>query len=189
MLSFPCQNGSDAFIMKDSHNILRDILAHKAGCSPIGYDAMTRVRLIKDNPYGLAACNKLTSGTGFNGAGYVSGIRRTLDKAGLPSNFASSSLPWGEWDSIHKVIIHKGCFYLRLYWSHADMIQNQVKLHGYFTPCGDSIDPKWIIRPNRSSRKQEHAGLDQPNQVVVRSYKFDSLTSVRIDGMTIDMTK
>ena len=175
--------------MKDSHTILRDYLMHRHGASPIGFDAMTKVSLVKGNPYGLAACNKLTSGTGFNGAGYVSGIRRTLDKAGLPSNFAGSSLPWGEWDITHKVIAHKGTFYLRLYWSHADMIDNQVKLHGYFSPCGDAIDPKWIVRPSRSSRKQEIAGLDQPNQVVVRAYKFENLTSVRIDGMTIDMTK
>lgn len=162
---------------------------HRHGASPIGYDAMTRVRLLKGNPYGLAACNKLSSGTGFNGAGYVSGIRRTLDKAGLPSEFAGSGLPWGEWDIAHKVVAHKGNLYLRLYWNHADLIANQVKLHGYFSPCGDEIDPKWIVRPNRSSRKQEIAGLDQPNQVVVRAYKFDSLTAVRVDGMTIDMTK
>ena len=182
-------DGSGAFIMKESHKILRDVLAHKAGCSPIGYDAMTKVSLVKGNPYGLAACNKLTSGTGFNGASYVSGIKRTLERAGMTSEFAGSGLPWGQWDIAHKVIAHKGCFYLRLYWSHADLITNQVKLHGYFSPSGDAIDPKWIVRPNRSSRKQEAAGLDQPNQVVVRSYKFDSLTAVRIDGMTIDMTK
>lgn len=189
MIPFLMPDGSGAFIMKESHKILRDVLAHKAGCSPIGYDAMTKVSLVKGNPYGLAACNKLTSGTGFNGASYVSGIKRTLERAGMTSEFAGSGLPWGQWDIAHKVIAHKGCFYLRLYWSHADLITNQVKLHGYFSPSGDAIDPKWIVRPNRSSRKQEAAGLDQPNQVVVRSYKFDSLTAVRIDGMTIDMTK
>ena len=175
--------------MKSSHNILRDILAHKAGCSPIGFNAETQVRLVKGNPYGLATCRKLTSGTGFNGASYVNGIKRTLTNAGLTSEFTGSSLPWGKWDSTHKVIIHKGNFYLRLYWNHADLIANQVKLHGYFSPCGDEIDPQWIVRSNRSSRKQELVGLDQPNQVVVRAYKFDSLTAVRIDGMTIDMTK
>ncbi len=176
-------------IMKKPHNILRDILVHKVGCSPIGFQARTQARLIKGNPYGLATCNKLTSGTGFNGASYVNGIKRTLNKAGLNESFVGSSLPWGKWDSLHKVISHKGAFYLRLYWSHADMVQNQVKLHGYFSPCGDEIDPQWIIRSSRSSKKQEVVGLDQPNQVVVRSYKFDSLISIRVDGMTIDMTK
>lgn len=180
----------DAFnIMKDSHTILRDYLMHRHGASPIGYDAETQVRLVKGNPYGLATCRKLTSGTGFNGASYVNGIKRTLTNAGMTSDFAGAGLPWGQWDITHKVIAHKGAYYLRLYWNHADMIDNQVKLHGYFTPCGDEIDPQWIVRSNRSSRKQEVAGLDQPNQVVVRSYKFDSLTAVRVDGMTIDMTK
>lgn len=173
--------------MKQSHEILRDILAHEAGCSPIGFDAMTQVRLLKGNPYGLTACNKLTSGIGFNGASYVNGIKRTLERAGLDTGFAGSGLPWGKWDSLHKVITHKGNYYLRLYWSHADMIQNQVKLHGYFDSQGQEIDAKWIVRSNRSSRKQEIAGLDQPNQVVVRAYKFDSLTSVRINGLNLNM--
>lgn len=176
--------------MKSSHYILRDLLAHRAGSFPVGFEAKTRAFLKLGNPHGLRTCSKYASGTGFVGAGYVNGIKRTLAKAGLPEDFKGAGLWRGaRWNVLHKVIEKGGEFYLSLYWNHLDMHENQVHVRGYYDRLGNLIDPKHVIIKESESKKQARKGLDKPNQIMVRRYKFSSLRTVTINGMTIDMSK
>lgn len=172
---------------KITHKELADLLASKPGAMPVGIDAETDAKARKTgNPYG--AIRKRVRAVGFVGADYVTGLVREGARQGIDaSGFEGDSLPWGEWLTVGKVIVHKGAFYLRTQTTPGQRNRQPAKVLAYLGENGETL-AKELVAPflprETVSAKQVAIGFDAEKQVKVRTYAFASLRKVRVAGQS-----
>lgn len=132
---------------------------------------------------------KLTQIVGLVGCGvnYESMVNNRMVKEGTPrsdADFEAGSLPWGEWvTGGEKMLLkHKGNFYLRVYCVSANAPKVE---HEYKGAPIDLKDPKFDAFRKPEKVEGENQGLEKP--IVVRSYGFESIKSIKIDGEIFDI--
>ena len=127
---------------------------------------------------------KLTKLVGLVGMGvtYETMVNNRLVKEGTPrvdADFEAGSLPWGEWVAGGEKMLlkHKGNFYLRVYCVSANAPKVE---HIHKGVTIDLKDPKFDAFRKPEKAEGENQGLEKP--IVVRSYGFDSIREITLDG-------
>lgn len=172
---------------KITHKELASLLASVPGAMPVGIDAETDAKARKTgNPYGTI--KKRIRAVGFVGADYVTGLVREGARQGVDATeFQVDSLPWGEWLTVDKVIVHKGAFYLRTQTSPGQRNRQPAKVLAYLGENGETLTKEQVdpFLPRETvSAKQAAIGIDAAKQVKVRTYAFASLRKVRVAGQS-----
>lgn len=137
-------------------------------------------------PKGVFHCYQIQVQLGMS---YEDGVQRRVDKAGqfdLPEDvtFQADPLPWGEWDISGLTLMHHGGWYLRGYPTKDGFKQLSETYVDY---DGDAIDPvlwdlfvKEFKEIKKESIKQAAFGLAEEDQLMVRTFKFDSIQEIHI---------
>lgn len=163
------------------------MLEGNAGAVIVGLNATVDARAKGD----LRGTLKRVRAVGFVGADYGKavvreGARQYVDA----SEFTPARLPWGQWLVPHKVITHKGAYYLRTQSTPGQRRAQPAKVLGYMTedmePMPASMVRPYLPAPSYSARQQEvGVGDGTPDeQVWVRTYAFSSIDTVRVGGCT-----
>lgn len=107
------------------------------------------------------------------GIDYQNSVNNRLERKGIEGDFTAEKLPWGDWykylndkgeeeTAFKKVIFHNGKFYIRLYKVKNTEIRATYYLDGVRVNYSD-IKP-YLKEENKSSKKQEAAGLSEEEQ-------------------------
>lgn len=165
---------------------IRDIIENKVnGATFASLDTLTRPVLLggKKNPHQnrvFKACigsnvmlfsNKRTNA-------YDAMVKRRLESVGMnPEDFVLSPRTWGERLPNEPVVTHKGQFYLEVIFRKAGRVQ-------YYLDCLPVA--KSAIQGLPDKDEAEQGGLPEENKVVIRTFKFDSIWRVAIDGKVFE---
>ncbi len=163
-----------------------DILASKKGANIIGIEAETDCRARKtNNPFGVIF--KHVRAVGFCGADYEIAVINEGFRQNKEIEFTSEPLPWGVWKLDGKVIEHKGNLYLRLQTTSGQRKRQPAKILSYRAENGRFVsyeEIKSFLPEKRESQKQLDAGLKTESEIMVRTYAFNSIKKIRINGET-----
>jgi len=169
-----------------SQNELLKIISESKGAIPVGLFSVTDARARKTgNPYGKIF--KLCRAVGFVGANYQRAVENEAARQGEnASEFQAESLPWGNWLIQNKVIEHKGELYLRTQTAPGQRRKQPARVTGYLSESlqilsREQVKP-FLPESRESSKQQDEAGLSET--VWVRTYKFNSIKKIRINGKT-----
>lgn len=179
--------------------LIATLNAHKGACI-VGISALTDSKARKTgNPHGTIF--KDIRAVGFVGADYQSAVQRQGERVGATeaSEFKAKPLPWGVWveGMEGKVIAHKGGHYLRTQTTPGQRKRQPAKLIGYRNDKGEFL-PHAEVKPflpiAKASERQAAVGVGgedgtQSEQIMVRTYAFDSIRKVRVNGQTFKLVK
>lgn len=172
---------------KLTHNQFAQMLADVKGVALVGLSTLTDAKARKtNNPFGIIF--KQCRGVGLVGADYQASVNREGERQGVQADYQAESLPWGQWKIANKVIEHKGQLYLRTQSSPGQRRKSPVRLIAYRNATGqflpsDKVKP--FIPETRESEKQQNSGLEKT--VWVRTYGFNSIKKVRVNGQTFEL--
>lgn len=174
-----------------------EILAARKGAAIVGIEALTDAKALKTgNPFPEKTVLKHVRAVGFVGANYGASVRREGERQGAEdaASFEAMPLPWGAWYIPHKVIEHKGAFYLRTQSTPGQRNRQPARLlsyrdtHGQFL-AREAVKP-FLPAPSASARQAAHGiGDDAREQVAVRTYRFDSIKKIRVNGETFRLVE
>ena len=163
-----------------THTQLASLVKSHKGVLFLGITAITDTKAKKTgNPFGTIL--KKSRFVGVSGADYESAVQR----AGA-ENFNAEKLPWGEFvpDSGRKLIAHKGGLYLRCQTTGKQRKHRKAVVQYFAQGKKVSRDAVAPFLPSTNSAKQASAGVGEENQVQVRTFSFESLQSVRVNGQS-----
>ncbi len=151
-----------------------------------GRGANSMIEKLNIDPDEIRKHTKLVGLIG-QGVSYESMVNHRLVKEGTPkedADFEAGSLLWGEWViGGEKVLLkHKGQFYLRVYCVSANRPEVEYSYKGERI---DLKDPKFDAFRKPEKEEGANQGLEKP--IVVRSYGFDSIKEIKIDGETFEI--
>lgn len=167
----------------DKQQAIMAALANVSGASFIAIDTLTTEALKggKKNPM-QGRVTKTTTGSSVmvfqnkNGSAYAAMVERRLAAEGKdPKDFELKPRTWGERIKNTPFITHKGELYLEV----------------IFLKAGKStffLDGKEIARDDIEGIEKTppaegaQGGLSEDRQVVIRTYKVESITGMRVDG-------
>jgi hypothetical protein len=169
-----------------THTELANIIRNIPGTVIMGIQAATDARARKTgNPHG--PITKVVRAVGIVGANYAGAVARESG-----ADFKADALPWGSWDTPSKLIRHNGALYLRTQTRPGNRRAQAARVLRYESQDGKRLrreDVKPFLPAPSVSRKQQDAGLETvKEQVWVRTYSFESLRKVRIQGRTYKVT-
>jgi len=133
----------------------------------------------KVNPFGKIL--KQSRFVGFCGASYEKAVNREANRQGLEADFQGGKLVWGKWLIPHKLIEHKQKLYLRCQFTPRQRPNKVI----YRNETGQFLSKETILPylpPIRESAKQQDIGLEKTIQV--RTFSFDSIQKIRLQGVT-----
>ncbi len=175
---------------------IQRIVAH-AGTTIIGIEALTDAKARKtDNPFGTIY--KHVRAVGFVGANYEKAVQREGERQSADaSGFEARPLPWGTWHTPHKIIQHKGGYYLRTQTTPSQRKRQAAKVLAYRDASGKYLareDVKPFLPIPAVSHRQAAVGVGSEEgtareQIMVRTYAFDSIRKVRVGGKTFELVK
>jgi hypothetical protein len=151
------------------------------GTTFIGIDTVTVEKLTggKNNPMqGLVQKTNLSSNVmvfqNKSQSAYGAKVQRHLEKCGkAASDFVLSPRTWGERIEGTPIITHKGTFYLEVIFIKSGAVS--YTLEG--TPIA-----KEDIEGIKVSTGGAQGGLEDSEKVIIRTYKFDSIVSFRLNN-------
>jgi len=163
---------------------LYDIMADVSGASFIGLDTVTTPVLTggKKNPM-QGRIEKHMDGASVmvfqnkNSNGYENMVNRRLEKEGFDAGtFNVGQRAWGERVEGLPIVTHKGADYLEVIFLKAGQVR--------YTLDGQPIEYA-DIEGMKAASEGSQGGLD--NKVVIRTFKADSIKTIRIDGQSINL--
>jgi hypothetical protein len=158
---------------------LAEKIAKLSGTIIAGLQTLTDAKA-KTNPIGKIL--KQSRFVGFIGANYQSAVEREATRQGVDaSEFQGEKLPWGKWLVPNKLIEHKGKLYLRTQFTPRQRPNKVI----YRNETGQFLSKETILPylpPVRESAKQQDIGLEKTIQV--RTFSFDSIQKIRLQGVT-----
>lgn len=171
-----------------THSQLVSAVTARAGMTFIGIDSLTDAKALKTgNPFPEKTILKKSCFVGHVGASYGNAVIREAAKEGFASDFEPEALPWGEWEVINKVIIHKGERYLRTQ-TIGKVRRTRPAVVKYRDVTGKFLSrdqvKDFLPKVSVSARQTEEGLIGEKAQVQVRSFKFSSLLRVRVGGKT-----
>ena len=179
---------------KLTHSSFVAMLSALKGAAIVGITARTDSKARKTgNPFGTIF--KTVRAVGFVGADYGGAVERQGARVGVDASaFEAAPLPWGQWlaDAMGKVITHKGSFYLRTQTTPGQRKRQAAKVLGYVSADGTVLERSEVapFLPAPSvSRKQAAVGvgMEAAEQIMVRTYAFESIKRVRFAGETFEL--
>lgn len=148
-----------------------------ATIATVVFETIPKFRLKDDEgnefPYTMGVVSKVTTVNGMLCADYEKAVNRVRGKEGLDKDFVAKPRAWGERVGDSPIITHKDRFYLEV------KVQKSDSEYRYNdNPCSpeEVEELKQFLPPSRPSRQ----GVD--NEVIIRTYDFDSIREVRIEG-------
>jgi hypothetical protein len=170
-----------------NHSQLIQKIAAIAGTVFCGLQTFTDAKA-KGYPHGTIF--KTVRSIGTIGANYQLAVEREANRQNVQTDFVAASLPWGQWLLPNKIISHKGSFYLRTQFTPNQRRTCEARILNYRDESGkflshDEVKP--YLPAKRESAKQQTQGLTETIQV--RTYKFDSIQKIRLQGQTYLVTQ
>jgi hypothetical protein len=161
-----------------------DILSKINGTTFASLDTVTNVTLKGGKANSMlgrvtkvTANNQVMIFTNKNSNGYENMVKRRLEAEGKdPESFKLGELPWGKRIPNTPLIEHNDVTYIQV-------IFNKPGKSTYFLD-GDPID-KDSIEGFQEKPETNKQGLEHDNQVIPRTFKLDSIQSIRILGEEI----
>ena len=147
---------------------IQDLIAKIKGCTFASLDSVTypskgiRRECVKESVILFAS------------PGYEDMVNRRLASIGKTADFAVSSLPWGERLDNSPIIYHVKDGVPRHYLQ--TILLKEGECHFYI--CDTEVDPAQLGLP----RSGVNQGLPRENEVVVRTYRLDNITAIRLMG-------
>lgn len=186
--------------MTQRHNIV-NVLEKLNGTGFIGIDSITEVKALpggKKNEY-QGRVTKRTTGiqaTVFENKyvnGYEQMVRRHLMESGLPADFKAGALPWGTKVPNTPIILHNGGAYLQVIVRHKGnveyMIDGNVVKQSEVNGEDVLIDKDGTVLtllPKKYSSVGQQGGLAEEDQVIVNTFKLESIVQLRAFGSVFD---
>ncbi len=163
----------------------------RPGAVMVGLSTLTDAKAKKTGNT-IGTIFKQSRGVGIVGADYENAVRREGERQGASdaAGFKAESLPWGEWLIPSKVITHKGKLYLRTQSAPRQRKTSPWKVNAYRDASGKFLSPedvKPFLPPKSVSMRQVDVGLEPEVAIEVRSFSFDSIQKVRVDGKTFEL--
>jgi hypothetical protein len=172
-----------------NHAELIEIIKKSQGALIVGIQALTDAKAKKtNNPFGQIFKQFRT--VGFVGADYELAVLNEGFRQNKEIDFNAGKLPWGVWHLLHKVIVHKGDYYLRTQSTPGQRRMQPARILNYRNAQGEFLsydEIKDLLPEQKESIKQQMAGLNKT--IWVRTYKFDSIQKIRIAGQTYKLIK
>lgn len=161
---------------------LQEIFANINGAAFIGIDTVTEVKLTggKKNPFAgrvtkASAENSVQVFTNKKSNAYENMVKRRLEKEGKdPESFELSPRAWGTRIPNTPFVEHNGALYLEVIFLKAG--KSTIMLDG-LPYTGDTKDIQGFPVEKEPTGQ---AGLE--DQVIIRTFKADSIKRIRVDG-------
>lgn len=155
------------------------------GASFVGIDTVTEVKLKggKKNEMQGRVTKVMTGATvmsfnrGGEEGGYENMVNRRLKVEGKDIEFTVGPRKWGKRVEGAPIVEHNGAKYLEV------IFMKPGKSH--YELDGKPIEAKDIIGLEVDSEEGQQGGLE--NKVIIRTFKFDSITGMRIGGKAYDL--
>ena len=175
-----------------THSQLLKLIENTKGAAIVGLTALTDAKARKTGSPFTNGVNKHVRAVGFVGADYGAAVQRegARQDASLAAGFQAKPLPWGAWLVPNKVITHKGELYLRTQSTPGQRKRQPARLLAYRDNDGKFLSPagvKPFLAEKVESSTQAAVGLE--GKIDVRTYKFSSIRTVRINGRTFQLVK
>ena len=163
-------------------SVLSSIFANVNGASFVGIDTVTSPKLKggKSNPH-QGRVQKHMEGASVmvfqnkNSNAYDNMVKRRLEAEGKDAeSFKLSPRAWGERVDGMPIVQHKGAEYLEVIFLNSGRV--------YYTLDGQPIDKADVQGLDTDKAEGHQGGLD--NKVHIRTFKADSISQIRIDGIT-----
>lgn len=164
---------------------LQEALSNVQGSTFVGLDTETVVKLKggKKNEMQGRVTKRMVGAntmlfTNSNTNGYQNMVKKRLESEGKdPESFELKPRAWGTRIANTPFVEHKGTHYLETIFLNSGETE-------YFLD-GKPIEKDEIegLPAERSTNAEAQGGLD--NQVTLRTFKVDSITSIRVNGETI----
>lgn len=175
------------------HSQLAALLDAVAGVAFAGVEVLTDARVNKTckvleetKRHDWGKVTKRCKGVVTVGADYTAGVKREGDRQGVDAGeFKAQPLKWGHWLIPGKVITHKDKLYMRCQATPRQQDKPQMRVTGYVAASGVSLtyaDIKPYLPAKKEAKTQQAYGLEET--VMVRTYAFDSIRRIRINGIT-----
>lgn len=127
---------------------------------------------------------KFVSGSVQLNYNYQNAVNNRLEKSGESRDFVADKLPWGEWETPNKVILHKGNYYLRYYAHKNSGMQVTYFVDDRMTTTEElAIINTYNQSKVKGSAKQEAHGLNTEDQVIPRVLSFDAIEVLKCDDI------
>lgn len=164
---------------------IKEILTKVSGTSFCSMDTITPVKLSggKANPMQgkvtkHTANNQVMLFSNTNSNGYENMVRRRLEKEGKdPDSFKLGALPWGQRIPDTPMIEHNDKTYIQV-------IFNKPGKSVYMLD-GEPIEADAIEGLPETKIISKSQGLEEDNQVVIRTFQLDNIESIRLLGEEI----
>ncbi len=182
--------------MTQSTNIV-EVLKNLTGTGFIGIDSLTIVEKLpggQKNEY-QGRVKKVTTGiqaTIFENKfvnGYEQMVRRKLMAEGKNADFTVGKLQWGTKVENTPIILHNGKAYIQvIVRTKGDveyLIDDKPVKKGKIGDDDVLTDDKGVVLtylPRKSSREGQQGGLSEEEQVIVNTFKLESITELRAYG-------
>lgn len=172
-----------------THSELKETLAKILGTAIVGLLTYSDAKAKKTgNKFGTIF--KRVRSVGFTGADYGAAVNREMERQTVltVATFEPSTLPWGQWEIQNKVISHNGKLYLRTESTPGNRRVQPARVLSYHTADGKYISKEEIrafLPESKESSRQQSFGLNKT--VWVRTWAFDSIKKIRINGETFEL--
>jgi len=157
-------------------------MADVSGASFVGLDTVTSPTLLKGkkNPMHGRIQKHMTGASVMvfqnkHTNGYENMRNRRLEEAGFPTTFNVGERAWGERVENLPIVMHKGKEYLEV------IVLKAGEVH--YTHDGQPIAKEDII----GLKPAQKASKEGVREVMIRTFKADSIKTIRIDGQSITM--
>lgn len=133
-----------------------------------------------------------TFGFGLN---YTDEVNKGLKSNGMDANYKAGEVSWAETVIPNKVIKHKttGKYYIKIFNSYIvghPMVERTTEYLVDGEPATDEqmkIIDEFEIRTDGNVKKQEDAGLSNPEQVKMQTINFDNIISIVVDNVMYEL--
>jgi hypothetical protein len=166
---------------------LRIMLSGIKGAKPATITAVTEVKMNKGrgenkNPYHGRVTKRQVSNVFINFS-YKNAVNKRLTKEGKEADFVPQERAWGVKVTDTPLVLHKEQYYLE-----AGFITKNTPNVEYLLdnePTDKAVFENFMQAKSSSSRQ----GLSEDNEVVLRTFKLDTIESIKVNGVTYIVTK
>lgn len=176
--------------MTTTNNTIINAMVSAKGFQFVGITYGNEVKMNKGgNPY-YGRLTKVVSGQMCFNGNYENMVNNRIEREGFEGvEFVSGKLPWGQWveGAEHKVIAHKGEFYIRLYPTPNTKMKITYYLDGVECTESDLRAIAPFLPKKKESAKQSECGLEGDKQLHPQSIKLSNIKEITLNGVTYTM--
>jgi len=158
-----------------------DTILRKKGATFITFSAVTEVKMNKSvvlngtkqtNPFYARVAKESTVNAQIN-FNYENAVNNRREKEGSERDFQTAGLRWGNKNSNNSIVYNNGQWYLQV---------RVLKVYSTKYFVDNKETPKSEIEQYLPVRKEGSGRQGVENEIIIRTYKLDNITSITIDG-------